>query len=177
MRAYRTIWLLHRWLGIAVGLLVMVVAASGLLLLVKKHFAWIQPPVVHGAPGTADDLRPLAEVYRAVFGLGLPEFRGEHDVARIDFRPDQRVHKVISVHRDLEVQVCAITLRTSGPAVRRSDWLERLHDGSWAGEWLHGLVMPVVALIVLFLAASGYVMWLWPKLGRRRARRHSTGSR
>jgi uncharacterized iron-regulated membrane protein len=181
VHAFRTLWLLHRWVGIAVGLLVMLTAASGLLLLVKKRFAWIQPPVAVGAAGTPEQLRPLADVYGAVFALGLPQLRSEADIARIDFRPDQRVHKVVSVHGDVEVQVCAVTLRTSGPAVRRSDWLERVHDGSWAGDWLHGIVMPFVALAVLFLAASGYVMWAWPKLRRRRAApvptAHSTGSR
>jgi uncharacterized iron-regulated membrane protein len=171
VRVFRTLWLLHRWLGVGVGVLLMLTAASGLLLLVKKHFAWIQPAVVRGADGAPAELQPLAAVYGAVFALGLPELRSEADIARIDFRPSQRVHKVVSVEGDLEVQVCAMTLRTSGPAVRRSDWLERLHDGSWAGEWLHGIVMPVVALVVLFLAASGYVMWAWPKLQRRRRRR------
>jgi uncharacterized iron-regulated membrane protein len=170
MRVFRTLWLLHRWLGISVGVVVMVTAASGLLLLLKKHFAWLQPPVVPGAAASADQLRPLTDVYGAVFALQLPELRSEHDIARIDFRPAQRVHKVISTRGDVEVQVCAVTLRTTGPAVRRSDWLERLHDGSWLGDAMHGLVMPVVALAVLFLAASGYVMWAWPKLQRRRRR-------
>jgi uncharacterized iron-regulated membrane protein len=171
MRVFRTLWLLHRWVGVAVGVLVMVTAASGLLLLVKKRFAWIQPPVVRGAEGTPEQLRPLADVYRAVFALELPELRTEADIARIDFRPDQRVHKVVSVKGDLEVQVCAVTLRTSPPAVRRSDWLERLHDGSWAGDWMHGVVMPLFALCVLLLASTGYVMWAWPKLARRRRAR------
>ncbi len=171
MRVFRTLWLLHRWLGIAVGVVVMVTATSGLLLLLKKDYAWLQPAVVRGAPGTPEQLQPLAAVYGAVFALGLPQFRSEQDIARIDFRPDQRVHKVVSRHDDLEVQVCAVTLRTSDPAVRRSDWLERLHDGSWAGDAVHGVVMPVVALVVLFLAASGYVMWAWPKLQRRRRAR------
>jgi uncharacterized iron-regulated membrane protein len=168
MGAFRTLWLLHRWAGVAAGLVLALSAATGLLLLLKKDFAWLQPPVVRGAEGPPERLQPLAAVYGAVFALGLPQLRSEADIARIDFRPAQRVHKVVSVHDDLEVQVCAITLATTGPAVRRSDWLERLHDGSWAGGAMHGVVMPAVALVLLFLASSGYVMWLWPKLRRRR---------
>ena len=168
MRVFRTIWLLHRWLGIAAGLILLMTAATGLLLLVKKDFAWIQPSVVRGAEGPPEALQPIAAVYDAVFALGLPEFRSEADIKRVDFRPSKRVHKVLSRHGDVEVQVCAITLRTSGPSVRRSDWLERLHDGSEFGDFAHGRVMPVVAAILLYLALSGYVMWLWPKLRRRR---------
>lgn len=171
MTAFRTLWLLHRWLGVTAGVVLFVSAVSGLLLLVKKDYAWLQPAVVRGEPGPPAALRPLAEVYGAVFALGLPEFRSEDDIARIDFRPAQRVHKVVSTHGDVEVQVCATTLRTSRPAVRRSDWLERVHDGSWLGDWMHGWVMPFVALVLSFLAMSGYVMWLWPKWQKRRRRR------
>jgi uncharacterized iron-regulated membrane protein len=170
MRIFRTLWLLHRWLGIAAGCVLMVSAATGLLLLWKKDSAWLQPPVVRGVAGPPEQLQPLPAVYAAVFALGLPELRSEADIARIDFRPADRVHKVLSRHGDLEVQVCAITLRTSGPAVRRSDWIERLHDGSLFGDTVHGVVMPLVALVLLFLAASGYVMWAWPKWNKARRR-------
>lgn len=168
MSAFRLLWLCHRWAGIAAGVVLALSAATGFLLLLKKDFGWLQPPVARGAEGPPERLQPLAAVYDAIFALGLPQFRSEADIARIDFRPAQRVHKVVSQHDDLEVQVCAITLATNGPAVRRSDWLERLHDGSWAGPAMHGIVMPAAALVLLFLAGSGYVMWAWPKLRRRR---------
>jgi uncharacterized iron-regulated membrane protein len=166
MTAFR---LLHRWVGIAAGLVLLGSAGTGLLLLLKKDYAWLQPQVVRGEPGPVERLQPLPAVYAAVFALGLPQFRSEADIARIDFRPAQRVHKVVSVHEHLEVQVCATTLRTSGPLPRRSDWLEQLHDGSWFGDPVHDWLMPAAACALLFLAVSGYVMWLWPKL-RRRAR-------
>ena len=146
MRVFRTIWLLHRWLGIAAGLILMMVSITGFLLLVKKDYDWIQPPTMECAEGSIDELQPLPKVYEAVFALGLPQFRSEADIARIDFRPRKRLHKVVSKHDDLEVQVCAITLKTSEPRERRSDWLESLHDGSWFGDFAHDRVMPVVAL-------------------------------
>lgn len=170
MRFFRALWLLHRWIGVALGLVLALSATTGLLLLLKKDYAWIQPPTIAGAPGPVASLRSLQEVYDAVFALGLPEFRSEADISRIDFRPDKRIHKVLSVHGHAEVQVCATTLRVHGPAVRTSDWLEQLHDGSWFGGWAHALLMPVAALALLFLALSGYVMWLWPKLRRRMSR-------
>lgn len=173
MGVFRTLWLLHRWLGVAAGLVLLVTAATGFLLLQKKSFDWLQPAMVDGAPGTPEQLQPLAAVYGAVFALGLPQFRSEADIARIDFRPAQRVHKVVSQHDDLEVQVCAITLRTSAPKPRRSDWLERVHDGLFFGDVMHGWVMPAVALVLLYLASSGYVMWLWPKWQKWRRRRSS----
>jgi uncharacterized iron-regulated membrane protein len=168
---FRTLWLLHRWLGVTAGLVFIVTAASGFLLLQKKHYDWLQPAVVQGAEGPPEKLQPLAAVYGAVFALGLPQFRSEEDIARVDFRPSQRVHKVVSKHDDLEVQVCAITLRTSDAKPRRSDWLERLHDGSFWCDAMHDWGMPAAALILLYLASSGYVMWLWPKWQKWRRRR------
>lgn len=172
MRFFRTIWLLHRWLGISAGLVLMMTAVTGFLLLIKKDYAWIQPPTMTCAEGPIEALQPMAAVYEAVFALDLPQFRSEEDIKRVDFRPSKRLHKVVSKHDDLEVQVCAITLATSAPRVRRSDWLEALHDGSWFGEFAHAWVMPAVACLLLFLAGSGYVMWgvpAWKRWRRRRA--------
>ena len=171
MPVFRTIWLLHRWLGIAAGLILMMVSVTGFLLLVKKDYDWLQPPTMECAPGGVEDLQPMAKVYEAVFALGLPQLQEEEDIARVDFRPGKRLHKVISKHDDLEVQVCAITLRTSEPRTRRSDWIESLHDGSWFGDFAHDRVMPLVACMLLFLAGSGYVMWAVPKWRKWRKRR------
>jgi uncharacterized iron-regulated membrane protein len=166
VRLFRALWTLHRWLGVAVGLVLVVTAVTGFLLLIKKDQPWLQPAVMRGADGPPEQLQALAAVYGAVFALQVPELRSEADIARIDFRPAERVHKVVSRRGDVEVQVCAITLRTSGPAVRRSDWLERVHDGSWFGDAFHAWVMPAVAIVLLLLALSGYVMWGWPKWQR-----------
>lgn len=170
MNWFTLLWRLHRWFGAACGLILLLTSVTGVLLLVKKDYAYLQPPTVRGEPGPASALQPLPAIYEAVFALGLPQFRTEADIARIDFRPAQRLHKVISVHDHCEVQVCATTLRTSGPAVRRSDWIETLHDGSWFGERVHGWLMPTVGATLAFLSLSGYVMWLWPKWKRRRKR-------
>ena len=112
MRLFRAVWTLHRWIGLAVGLVLLASAGTGLLLLRKKEHAWLQPPAMRGADGPPEALRPLAEVYAAAFALGAPELRSEADIARVDFRPHERVHKVVSKRGDVEVQVCAITLRT-----------------------------------------------------------------
>lgn len=163
MGAFKTIWKLHRWLGVAAGIVLLLTAVTGVLLLVKKDYAWIQPKTMKCAEGTLADVQPIQKVIEAVLALDIPQFQSADDISRIDFRPGKRLHKVISRHDDCEVQVDAITLKTSGPNVRRSDWLESLHDGSWFGDFAHDWVMPVVAIILAFLAISGYVMWLYPK--------------
>jgi len=80
---------------VSVGFILLLSATTGFLLLLKKDYAWIQPPVIKGQAGPVERLQPLQAVYDAVFALGLPAFRSEADIARIDFRPAQRVHKVV----------------------------------------------------------------------------------
>ena len=171
MRVFRTIWSLHRWLGLAAGIILMMISVTGFLLLIKKDYGWIQPPTMACAEGGVADLQPLPKVYEAVFALDLPEFRTEDDIARIDFRPKKRLHKVLSKHANMEVQVCAITLKTSTPRSRRSDWIESLHDGSFFGDFAHDRVMPLIACLLMFLSGSGYVMWAVPKWKKWRRRR------
>ena len=170
VNAFSAIWQVHKWLGIALGVVLAMSAVTGFLLLQKKSWAWVQPPTQRGTAGPAEQLKSLSEVYAAVFALGLPQFRSEADIARIDFRPDRRLHKVVSVHDHLEVQVDAISLRTWGPATRTSDWLESLHDGSWFGAFAHDWVLATAAVGCVTLAGSGYFLWLWPKWRRRQRR-------
>jgi uncharacterized iron-regulated membrane protein len=47
MRAFRLLWLLHRWLGIGAGIVLLLSATTGFLLLVKKDFAWLWPKWQH----------------------------------------------------------------------------------------------------------------------------------
>ncbi|MDY0109632.1 MAG: hypothetical protein RBT60_06810 [Candidatus Krumholzibacteria bacterium] len=52
------------------------------------------------------------------------------------------------------------------PPTRRSDLLERLHDGSLFGGFVHGWFSPLVAVSVAFLTVSGCWLWLAPRRRR-----------
>lgn len=171
MKPFRLFWELHKWAGLALGVVLLLSAVTGFLLLIKKRADWIMPPTASGTAGPVEQLRPMHEVYGAVFGLGLAELRSEADIDRVDFRPEKRVFKVIATRGDREVQVDATTLAVLSVGLRRSDFLERLHDGSAFGAWSHGLLFPLTAIGLALLSVTGYLVWLWPKLIARRARR------
>ncbi len=172
MTTFRLLWEIHKWIGIVLGLVLIMSAVTGALLLLKKEYHWIQPSTQRGTEGPAEKLAPIHEVYKAIFALNLPEFQSEEDIDRIDFRPGKRVHKVRSVHGNLEVQVDAISTAILGDVnIRRSDWLETIHDGNFFGEFVHDYIMVIVAVATVVLALSGYMIWLWPKILKRRARK------
>jgi uncharacterized iron-regulated membrane protein len=167
---FRLLWQIHKWTGIVLGIVLLTSATTGFLLLIKKDFHWIQPTTQRGTAGPADEIAPMREVYAAAFALDLPQLRTEDDIERVDFRPDKRVFKIHSRHDNVEVQVDAIGLRTWGPAIRRSDWLEQIHDGQFFGKWAHGWLMPIASVGFVLLACTGYLIWIWPKLLKRRRR-------
>lgn len=171
MKAYKFFWDTHKWTGIVLAVVLLNVAATGFLLLIKKDYAWIQPPTQSGTGGTAADFLPLREILAAVYATGHPAFRSFEDIDRIDTRPGKRIHKVQSVHDHWEIQVDAITGEIRSTEQRLSDWLESVHDGSFFGAWVHDGLMLLVPVGLVFLVGSGLYLWLEPKVRRRRRRR------
>jgi uncharacterized iron-regulated membrane protein len=152
----------HKWTGIVLAVVFIEMGATGFLLLQKKRFDWIQPPTRTGAPGDVATLITLPEVLAVVLEQGHPDFRDVGDIDRIDFRPAARVHRVHSRHNHSELQVDAVTGEVLSLAPRRSDWLEDLHDGSLLGDWAHAVLLPLTAVILVFLSVSGLYLWLQP---------------
>jgi uncharacterized iron-regulated membrane protein len=172
MSRLKLFWAIHKYAGVALALLVTMVAVTGLLLLLKKDFAALQPPTQRGSDGRPADFLSIDEVLRRTYAIGHPAFTGPEDIERIDLRIDRRVHKVRSRRGFMEVQVDAVTgAILSGPLPRRSDLLERIHDGSFFADWVHGWVMPAVAMGLLLLTGTGLWIWIAPILTRRARRR------
>jgi uncharacterized iron-regulated membrane protein len=175
MKPFRLLWVIHKWIGIVLGPVLLLVTVTGFLLLLKKDWHWIMPPTRSGTPGPAEAIRPLHEVYRAAFALERPQLNSEQDLDRIEFRPAVGVFKLRSRRDHYEIQIDATTLAVLAEGTRRSDWLEALHDGSLFGDGFHGYAMPASAIALLVLTVSGYLLWIWPMLIRRRARRRQAG--
>lgn len=170
MRFFKLCWEVHRWTGVVAALFLAVLSVTGFLLLIKKDYAWIQPPTTADTAGEASAYLPLDEVYKRVFALGHAELRSEADIDRIDFRPSKRCYKVRAKSNDFEVQVGAVTGEILSVATRRSDWIERLHDGSLIAEWLHNWWMPMVAIGLFTLTLTGSYIFIWPYVRRWRRR-------
>jgi uncharacterized iron-regulated membrane protein len=159
----------HYWTSAFVALPLIVIAATGVLLQLKKQWAWVQPPELRGT-GTEPAL-DLEQIRAAVRGVPELEVDGWDDVNRLDLRPSRGIVKVWLVS-GWEAQVDLGTGRVLQSAYRRSDLLESIHDGSFfAGDATKlGLFLPVgIALVLLWF--SGVWLFLVPfVLRRRRAR-------
>ncbi len=158
----------HYWTSAVIAIPTLIMICSGILLQVKKQWTWVQPAEQRGT-GTAPqiDLEAILTSVRSVPGYGSV---GWDQVQRIDMRPGRGLAKV-SLHDGWEVQVDLGTGAVLQHAVRRSDVIESIHDGSFfAGDLIKlGVFLPTgLTLAVLWLTG----LWMfWLPFSVRRKRR------
>lgn len=167
LRVLVNIWSrrLHRWGAIASMIPLLVVVCSGLLLLLKKEVAWVQPPQAEGMglPPTIT-FETVLESVRSV-----PEARVStwSDIDRMDVRVRDGLVKVVT-HGRWEIQVCSTTGSVLASAYRRSDLIESLHDGSWFHPSAKYFVMLPSGLVLMGLWATGVYLWVLPLIAKRK---------
>lgn len=156
---------IHYWLSIASALPVLVIIATGLLLHLKKDFAWIQPPELKGT-GTrpAISMDRILAACRKVPEAGVKEWE---DIRRIDLRPSKGMLKV-TTGTDWEIQLDAGTAAVLQAAYRRSDIIEALHDGSWFHPAVKRWVFLPSGAALLALWVTGICLFIQPLYSRRR---------
>ncbi len=158
----------HYWLGAVIALPLLVVVASGILLQLKKQLTWVQPPeqkppVKELKIGSEQMLQALQQD---------PELKVQtwDQVERIDIRPKKGIAK-LTLGNGIEVQIDTSNGKILQKAVRRSDLIEALHDGSFfAGDYTKlGLFLPAAVALFLMLLTGVWLWWLPIKV--RRAKR------
>ena len=152
---------LHSWGSIMIALPMVIVLGTGVLLLLKKDFDWIQPPTIKGEQkGINIDFDRILAVARAV-----PEAEIESwaDVDRLDVRPGKGMLKVRS-ENSWEIQIDANTGAVLQVAYRRSDLIESIHDGSFFGGHAKLWVFLPSALVLIGLWITGMVLFFHPYL-------------
>lgn len=145
----------HYWGSIVVALPIVIVIATGLLLQVKKDVHWVQPDEQRGGDGppTVSFEEILAKCAR-VSKAGVRDWK---DIERVDLRPDKALIKVTTTSGH-EIQLDPTDGTVLQVAVRRSDVIEGLHDGSWFGDaGRYGVFLPAGALLLL-LWITGIVL-------------------
>jgi antitoxin component of MazEF toxin-antitoxin module len=93
-------------------------------------------------------------------------------VERIDIRPKKGLAK-LTLETGLEVQLDTSNGKILQKAVRRSDLIEALHDGSFfAGDYTKlGLFLPAAVALFLMLLTGLWLWWLPIKVRRAKRKR------
>ena len=168
MKAAKLSRLLHRWGSLAVALPICIVIVAGIMLQLKKDFAWIQPPTRSGSSQSMllsfDD---ILEVAKTVPEAGITSW---DDIDRLDVRPSIGMLKVRAKNR-WEVQIDTKTGDVLQVAYRRSDLIEDIHDGSFFHKKLKLWVFLSSGLILLGLWGTGLYLFILPHITRWRRKR------
>jgi hypothetical protein len=100
------------------------------------------------------------------------------ELDRIDIRPDKGIVKFVYLHNYWGVQLDMTTGELLKIESRRSDFIERLHDGTLLDLWfgvdggyLKVAYTSVLGIALLIFTVTGFWLWLGPIQFRRRNRR------
>ena len=164
---------LHRWGSILALLPIVIIIGSGIVLQLKKESAYIQPPTQSGAHS-----QPTISFDRILHVAGtVPQAGVESwdDIDRLDVRPGKGMVKV-RAKNGWEIQIDATTGDVLQVAVRRSDLVESIHDGSYFHDSFKLWVFLPAGLVLAALVITGLHLFLLPHLAKRRRRRKDLAS-
>ena len=152
---------LHRWGSILVAIPILLTILSGILLVLKKDVAWIQPPTLSGV--SQEMQISFDSILQTSRTIQEAEINNWDDIDRLDVRPGMGLIKIRAKNR-WEIQMDSKTGRVLQVAYRRSDFIEDLHDGSFLFEGYGLWVLLPVATILMTLWVTGMVMFFRPYL-------------
>jgi len=151
---------IHYWGSIVITIPLLIVITSGILLLLKKDAAWIQPP---SAKGISDAVPQISfqQLVNSAGSIKEAQISSWNDIKRIDVQPGKGMAKVVSAN-NYEVQVDTKTGKVLQVAYRRSDLIESLHDGTYFHDSAKYLVSLPTGIVLFVLLISGVVLFLQP---------------
>jgi hypothetical protein len=158
---------LHRWGSVIIAVPLLLVIGTGILLQLKKHVPWVQPSTQRGcAQELALTFEQILERAATVPEAGIT---GWEHIDRLDVRPSKGMLKVRATNR-WEIQMDAKTGDILQVAYRRSDLIERLHDGSFFHDKAKLWVFLPSGVMLLGVWLSGVYLFFLPHYTRNRRR-------
>lgn len=165
MRFKKANRLIHKWISIVIAIPLLLTFVTGILLLTKKEFAFIQPPTAKGestVPSISFD-----QVLSIATTVKLAQISTWEDIERLDVRPDKGIIKIRGRNR-IEIQIDGQTGNILHVAHRRSDFIESIHDGTFFEKNANLWLMLPIAIIAIVMSITGIIMFCIPYLKKKR---------
>ncbi len=168
MRFKKANRLVHKWASIVIVIPLLVVFGTGILLLTKKEFAFIQPPTAKGE--SAIPSIGFDRILSVANTVEKAEINSWSDIDRLDVRPSKGIIKIRSNNR-IEIQIDGRTGDILHVAKRRSDFIESIHDGTFFEKSANLWLMLPVAITAILISITGIIMFFIPYLSKKKKRR------
>ncbi len=154
----------HKYMGLVLGVFILISSITGIALGWKKDVDLLQPPT---QDGTTSDLQlwvPLSTMATTAYAaLDSAVSIKNNPIDRIEARPEKGMVKVLFLEGSWEVQLDGSTGKVLSVAQRHSDWIEKIHDGSIISDGFKLVTMNVLGLGLLVLSVTGFFLWFYPK--------------
>jgi uncharacterized iron-regulated membrane protein len=174
VKAQKLLRKIHHWASPIIMLPLGLVIATGILLMLKKDFDWIQPPTQRTEAAGELPTRGFAELFGAAQSVPELELTSWRELDRVDVKPDKGVVKFVAVN-GWEAQVDTGTGEVVQVAYRRSDLIESLHDGSFFTSWTKKWVFLPSGMVLLVLWGTGIYLFFLPYWKRAEKRQKKRG--
>jgi len=165
----------HKWASIIVGIPLLIILVTGILLLVKKEFSYLQPTSAKGSnnvPSISFDV-----ILKQAKTVEKAQVETWDSIDRLDVRPSKGIIK-IRTNTQWEIQLDSTTAEILHVDYRRSDTIEQIHDGTYwhknANLWLSlpvGIVLLLISLTGLYLFFQPYYKKYLKKYNKRKKKR------
>ena len=147
---------IHRWATVWVAVPLLIVILTGLLLMMKKNFSWIQPESMRGKANVPSV--SFEHILKTASSVECADISTWDDINRLDVRPSKGIVKV-RAESGWEIQVDTETGDVLQVAYRRSDLIESLHDGSAFGDHVKNWVFLPSGLILFVMLLTGVYLF------------------
>lgn len=150
---------IHKWGSIIIALPLLIVCVTGILLLLKKEFSFIQPPTIKGTSPVPS--LSFEQILSAAQSVDSAEIHNWDDINRLDVRPTKGLIKIRS-NNDVEIQIDSGSGEVLHVAIRRSDFIESIHDGTFFEKNANLWLMLPVGIISVILLFTGVILFFQP---------------
>ncbi len=160
MKAQRLLRMINHGGAIIIATPLVVIIGAGIILQMKKDIDWIQPPTRVGVSTEipAPTLQQLFDVAKSVPEAGITTWV---ELDRVDFKPDKGIVKFVTLNR-IEIQIDTTSAEILSVTYRRSDLIEKIHDGSWFADWVKLYLFLPVGIVLFVLWLTGIYMFFLP---------------
>lgn len=158
----------HFWGALLCAVPLLVVIITGMILILKKEFHWVQPTTIK-REGRSPNITfmQILDVAKSVQEAGIEDWS---DIDRLDVRPGKGIIKIRSAN-NWEIQIDHQTSEVVQVAYRRSDFIESLHAGTFWGKSVSYYIFLPSAFILFALLITGIYMFVVTYASKRNLKR------
>ena len=161
-RFYRKI---HKWIAVPMFLVMFVIGVTGLLLGWKKQTSLL-PKTQKGTTEKSAEWIKIDSLVTIAQAYSKNSLKKEVEIDRIDIRPQKGIAKIVFAHHFTELQLDCKTGKILSVSTRKSDFIEKIHDGSivdyfvkTSSDQFKLFYTTAASLSLILLSFSGF--WLW----------------